>query len=323
MISGMFNKLWVPYVIHCLCSLCLLPVINLGCNPSERPENKACIVVGSTHISTDKLKTDMAFISAGIEIPVEQRNRIKDQIVQQCINHYLILEYGKDKGISVSKKELEEAVRDVRKKYTDAAFNDALLRGYVDFEQWENQLKNQILIKKITEKATENIAFPNYQEIKNYFEENLDEFKSPKMVEFRQIVTRTKEEASNFLEQLQQGEPMNDIAREHSIAPEASNGGKVGWIAQGDLNESMENVLFSLPAGKISSVVETPYGYHIFEVLSVRPAGLKELTEVIDEIEAKLLLQKREAFIKKWIQDLRNHYSVKINQDQLNKLELS
>ena len=75
--------------------------------------------------------------------------------------------------------------------------------------------------------------------------------------------------------------------------------------------------------GEISDVIETPYGYHIFEVLSVRSAGQKKLQDVIDEIEATLLLKKREAFLHKWLQDLHHTFEVKVNKNMVNKLEFS
>lgn len=294
-----------------------------ACDPFAKTEGNVGLVVGSSHITTDKLKSDMEFISAGMEIPVQQRDLIRKQLMEQCINRYLIIEYGKEHGIAISENELQNTLKDIRKEYTDAAFDEALIRGYVDLEQWKNRLREQLLVKKIIEKVTEGVTQPNYQDIKQYFEANQDEFKSPKMIEFRQIVTRTREEAKNLLNRLHNGERMSELAKKYSTAPEAENGGKVGWVAEDHLSESMGNVLFSMPQGKISPVVETPYGYHIFEVISVRPAGVKELPDVIEEIQSKLILQRREVFLKKWLQDLKNHFEVRINQNLINNLESS
>ena len=286
-------------------------------------EDHVAIIVGSSHISTDKLKTDMDFFAAGIKMPVQHQKEIRNQIIDQCINHYLIVEYGKIHGIIISEKELQDALSDVRKQYSDAAFDEALLRGYVDLEQWKNRLREQLLVDKIIEKTTDRIATPNYEEIQQYFESHPEEFKSSRMVEFRQIVTHTLKEAQGLLKRVKTGEKFSDLAREHSIAPEAENDGKVGWVAEGHLNESMEEVLFSMKKGKTSPVIETPYGYHIFEVLAVRSAGLKKLADVIPEIEAKLLREKREAFLKKWLLDLQNTFEVRINQEIVNQLEFS
>ena len=313
-----------PSATYCLtCGLCLLSLFAVACDLVDPMEDNVAIIVGSSHITSEKLKNDMDFFAAGIKMPVQHQEEIRGQIIEQCVNHYLIVEYGKINGIVISEKELQNALADVKKQYSDAAFDEALLRGYVDLEQWKNRLKEQLLVNKIVEKATDHMAPPNYEKIKQYFESHPEEFQSPRMVEFRQIVTRTRAEAETLLKRLKNGEQMSELAGKYSIAPEAENDGNVGWVAEGHLNESMEKVLFSMKKGKISPVVETPYGYHIFEVLTIRSAGLKKLADVIPEIEARLLLNKREAFLKKWLQDLQNTFEVKINQNMINRLELS
>jgi len=317
----MLNKPQIRFAIYIfVCCLCIVAAFTLGYALFDQAENKTGIVVGSRHITADELKKDMEFISAGIDVPVQQRDKIRSQLIEQSIDYYLVLEYGKENGIAISEKELQSAIKDLRREYSEDAFDDALLREYVDFDQWKSRLREQLLINKIIKKVTEGIAPPDYQDIKQYFEANQDEFRSPQMVEFRQIVTRTKEEAGNLLRRMHDGEEMNELARRYSIAPEAENGGRVGWVAKGHLNESMEKALFSMPEGKTSPVMETPYGFHIFEVLSVRPKGVKELPKVIEEIESKLFTQRRELFCKKWLQELRTHFKVKVNQDLLSKV---
>jgi parvulin-like peptidyl-prolyl isomerase len=252
-----------------------------------------------------------------------KEDQIRDQLIEQVIDHYLVTEYGNEKGIALSEKELQKAISDIRKEYTEDTFKDILLRGYVDFDQWKNRLKDRLLYNKIIENVTENIVPPTYQEIKRYYETNQDKFRSPQMLKFRQIVIRSKEEADNLLIQLHKGKEMSELARQYSITPEAEKGGIVGWIARDHLEESMGKTLFSMPTGKISPVIRTPYGYHIFEVLSVRPEGVKEIPEVISEIKLKLLNQKRTAFYDKWLKELRTHFVVKVNQNLLKTLELS
>jgi parvulin-like peptidyl-prolyl isomerase len=304
-------------------NLFLIPLLIPGCGPSDQAKDNVVIVVGSRKITTDQLKKDMEFISADMDIPDHDRKRIREKLLGMVIDHYLILEYGRKMGISVSENERQEVLKDIKTGYTEGAFEDALLKGYVNSEQWEERLRERFLANKVTKKVTENIPPPDYQDIKRYFEDNKNEFKSPEMLEFRQIVTRSREEAEALLKRLNNGEKMPDLAKEYSIGPEAEKGGKVGWVARGDLEESMEKVLFSMPRHKTSPVVKTPYGFHIFEVLSVRPEGVKELPEVIRDIESRLLIQRRELFYKKWLSELRNQFEIKINQDILNGMETS
>jgi parvulin-like peptidyl-prolyl isomerase len=267
----------------------------------------------------DQLKKDIEFISAGMDVPVQGRNRIMEQV----IDHYLILEYGRVNRIFVSQHETEQMMKEIKNGYTEKAFSDALLRGYVDPDRWTDKVKEQILVNKILKEITENTPPPGYKDIKRYYDENQDEFRTPEMLEFRQIVTGTREDAEVVLKRLTKGEDMHELAKKFSIAPEAEKGGRVGWLARENLEKSMERALFSTPRGKISPIVKTPYGYHIFEVLSVRKKGRKQLPEVIREIESKLIDQRRKIFCRKWLKLLRSHFEIKVNQDLLDRMEKS
>jgi len=324
MTQRMMNRLHISSTLYGIFwGLCIMPVFFIGCGVFDQENEKVVIVVGSRHITTDALKEDMEFMSAGLNMSVMGQDQFRDRLVERIIDHYLIMEYGKEEGISTSEVELESALKDIKREYTENAFQDVLLRGYVDFEQWKNQLREQLLVKKIIRKVTESIALPSYQDIKGYFEANQDEFRSPQMLRFRQIVTRTKEESENLLKRLHNGEDMSELARKYSIGPEAENGGEVDWVARSHLDKSMEKGLFSVPQGKISPVIETPYGYHIFKMLSVWSGGGKALPEVISEIESRLHSQKCEVFCKNWLKELRSHFEVRVDQDLLNTLELS
>jgi len=294
-----------------------------SCGLFDQDEEGVVVTVGSRHVTANELKRDLTFMSAGLEIPFQQGTQVKARLIRQLIDHYLILEYGKEHGISVSESELEAALKDLERGYTRDAFREALLRGYVDFDQWKNRVREQLLLAKIIREVTENVPSPGYEEIRAYYETHKDQFKEPKMMKFRQIVTPRKEEAESLLVRLKNGEDMEKLARDHSIGPEAENGGEVGWLARENLEESMADVLFSLGPGKTSAVVKTPYGYHIFRVLAVRPGGAKELPEVVREIEMTLLDQKRNAFLKEWLEQLRSHFQVEVNEEWFNTVELS
>jgi parvulin-like peptidyl-prolyl isomerase len=311
-------------LINCfLYAFCLIPFLIAGCGQYDQKKSNVVIVVGSRQITTDELIKDIEFIGAGMDVPAQQWELIRKQLLEQVIDHYLIMEYGKENGITISEAELKRALKEIKREYTEKAFKDALLREYVDYDEWKNRLKEQLLIDKIIRRITENVLPPDHQEIERYYKENQDEFRAPEMLKFRQIVVRTKEEAEDLLKRLKDGEDMGELAGKYSIAPESESGGEVGWVARGQLDESMEKALFSLRPGKVSPVLKTPYGYHIFEVLSLQSERVKKLPEVVEEIETKLLSERRERSCQEWLQGLRALFEVKVNEDLLNTLELS
>lgn len=245
-----------------------------------------------------------------------------DSLIERVVDHYLVLEYGKQQGIWVSDEELEGLAREIKKDYAEKDFQDLLLKGFVGYAQWKEGLREQLLIRKITKKASEALPPVSMEEIKVYYDSHPEEFRRPAMVRFRQIVTSTREEADNLQKRLAQGGDMAATVVGSSRVPASAGSSEPGWFAKGDLDESIEKVVFSLPVGQVSGVVETPYGFHLFEVLGKKPEGVRSLAEAMREIEAKLLGEKQEAFYSHWLQELRTTIPVNINRELLKELEL-
>jgi len=315
----------IRFLIHSLyCLFCLtLIFLPLGCGLSDHGREDPVMIIGSKHLSCDALKKEMEFIGGGMPVPVKHARGIKTRLIEQIIDYYLVIEYGKQNNISVSENEFQRNLNEIKREYSEDAFRKVLLQGYVDSALWEHRLRNQLLVGKVIKLVLEKIAPPSYEEIKIYFQKNRNEFRSPEMLRFRQIVCKSKKEAETLRDRIYAGEDMGKLAKKYSIAPEAEAHGEVGWVARGHLDESMEDALFSLQSGKISPIIKTSFGYHLFEVMSRRPAGVKGLPEVIHEIEALLIRQKHEVFYKKWLEKLRSDFKVEVNQDMLNKLVLS
>lgn len=290
-----------------------------ACEVFERPAEKPALTVGDRKITLEELKAQrkrMAFEAEGT------RKERLDSFVERVVDHYLILEYGKEQGLSVSDEELESAVRDIKKDYAEKDFQDLLLKGYIDYGEWKEGLREQLLIKKITSKAAAATPPISVEEIKTYYDTHLEEFRRPAMVRFRQVVTRTREEAESLQKRLLQGGDMAATVAESSKVPVSAGSPEPGWFAKGDLDEAIEKVVFSLPVGKVSGVVETPYGFHVFEVLGRKPEGVRSLHEAMGEIETKLLSERQEASYSEWLQGLRKAIPVKIDQELLKELEL-
>ena len=205
--------------------LILLLFLFAGCSELfESPEEKTVITVGKQEISVGELKKDIKRFSSEMGITEEGIKQVLEPLVDRIIDHYLILEYGRNKGIFISEEDLENAVRKMEKDYSEQDLRKILLHGYIDYDEWKAGLKEHLLVKKIMAEASESIPPVSHQEIKMYFNSHPDEFKRPIMVKFRQIVAGDKTEAEKIWRRLKQGEDMDQLARQYSITPVGSLG---------------------------------------------------------------------------------------------------
>jgi peptidyl-prolyl cis-trans isomerase C len=303
-----------------LAGMALLPA---ACGMVDPPKEKAIITVGSRNVTPNELKRDIKRMTFDMELPGHELQSFLEPLLEKLIDHYLILEYGRQNGIEIPDHDLDKVVREIRGEYSEKDFQEILIRGVIHFEEWREALRERLLLKRIVNKILEAMEPVPFQEIRDYYDTHRETaFKRPPAVRFRQIVTRTIEEAEKALQRLNTGEDMDSVIREYINSEGGDYGGAVDWVTQGDLDESIERVVFTLPLERTSPVVETPYGFHLFQVLEKREEGVKSFPEAIPEIEAELQREREGAFLNRWIESFREVVPVQVNREMLKDLEL-
>jgi len=299
------------------------PFFISGCDGIELNPDPVVLIVGDQQLTEQDLKQDMVFEGEDLPISAQEVKQTKTGLLDRIIDRYLILEYAKRHGISISEEDFQGHLKDIRNGYSESQFEQVLLRKSGDPEAWVKRFKEQLIIEKVIHTVTRDMAPPDYREIKAYFESDPNHFKAPERVRFRQIFCRTQKKAKELYGRIQAGETLADLAREYSEGPEAENGGEVGWVIKGTLDETLDKTLFKMAPGDISPVTKGASGYHIFEIINRHHGGFQAFSEVIDDIEQELAQRRRTVFCRKWLQSLRADTRVKINQKAIDKLELS
>ena len=102
------------------------------------------------------------------------------------------------------------------------------------------------------------------------------------------------QKAESALQRLTAGESFEKLAEELSDDPaSAANGGDLGFFGHDVMAPEFEEAAFALNAGEHSNVVKTPFGYHIIELVDIRPEVAIPLDEVRDELVGQLLAEER------------------------------
>jgi peptidyl-prolyl cis-trans isomerase SurA len=70
-----------------------------------------------------------------------------------------------------------------------------------------------------------------------------------------------------------------DLARQYSQDSSASKGGDLGWLAPGDTVPEVEKVMNELKPGEISGVVQSPFGFHLIQVVERKTEDLSKEKE--------------------------------------------
>lgn len=147
-----------------------------------------------------------------------------------------------------------------------------------------------------------------------YYKEHLDEYSFPLQVLWQQIVVDHdkhggKRQALEHLEkavsELRNAADFGEVAKRYSDGPRAAQGGQWDWTRTGSLADSdVEDVLFRLSPGTISSVIEGDNAFKLVKVVQRREAGHTPFEEVQDEIKKKIQQQFQQDTMKDVLADM-------------------
>ena len=81
--------------------------------------------------------------------------------------------------------------------------------------------------------------------------------------------------------------------------------------------KAFDDTCFSLANGKLSGVVASPYGYHVFKVLGRRAPRTRKFEEVKAETERRATAEKRAQSERQLLQQLRAAAEIKVDESAL------
>jgi len=136
----------------------------------------------------------------------------------------------------------------------------------------------------------------------------------------RHILIKTNEitseaDAKNRLQQLKEridnGAKFDELARLHSEDASASKGGDLGWLNPGDTVPEFEKAMNALKPGEVSEPIQSPFGWHLIQVLERRN---QDVTQERQKLLARQAIRERkgeEAF-QDWVRQIRDSAYVEL-----------
>lgn len=233
------------------------------------------------------------------------------QLFEQFIEDRLILYSARKQGLELKEQEKEAFLRRMIRDYPpEEGLSDRLAR--------DRSLEDSLLVEKYKHEKIREIVVTD-EEVKKYYEENKKDFLVPERVKVSQILVSSSEQAIKLREKLQGAgeEEFRQAAREYSQAFDAYKGGLMGVFKPGELPDDMERVIFSLEEGRISTVFQSAYGYHIFRLEKRYSPSLLGLQEASPRIRNLLLDKKVKDILQREIEELKATYHWEVFRENL------
>ncbi|MDR2926453.1 MAG: peptidylprolyl isomerase [Azoarcus sp.] len=106
-------------------------------------------------------------------------------------------------------------------------------------------------------------------------------------------------------ERIVNGADFSELAKASSVDASAARGGDIGWVNPGDTVPEFEKVMNALAPNQISDPVQTPFGWHLIQVLERRK---QDMGEELRRNAARNILRQRKAedAHDEWLRQLRD-----------------
>lgn len=290
--------------------------VMTGCGLSQ--EDKLPVVrVGKSVITKGDLDIELSrYVDEDHGETNEEVYNLKKNILEQLIEEYLIVEDAKKRGIKITDEELAEEVAVLSAKEGEEALKKSVSDRYGSYGKWKDVVRRRLLINKTEELVVKAGVEISDSQVKKYYDANKKDFKVGKSVHLFMIVVDTEELAKELREKITV-ENFSDIASRHSIGAEKETGGDLGYFTQGEMPPEIEDSAFVLAINKVSSVIKSPYGYHILLVKDKKRATTQKFKDVKGSIKEILKREESDMLFTKWLYELKQETRIEIYEENL------
>ena len=193
----------------------------------------------------------------------------------------------------------------------DARHN--LLETEPEFKAELAKLRENLLINYAGNKVISAVKITD-EEVKKYYEDNLDKFKQGETVNADHILVDSEEKALEILAQIESGEmTFADAAKEFSSCPSGQRGGNLGDFGRGQMVPEFDKAVFALEVGEVTKTpVQTQFGYHLIKLNSKSEASVMPYEQIAPQLSDMVLNEKRREAYERKINQLKILYPVEL-----------
>jgi peptidyl-prolyl cis-trans isomerase SurA len=304
----------------------VLAFLCVRCVPAEKAVSDGVAVIVNDAIITyydvqKQIQDDIDLLIAQYarqpEVMRKKVGDIRAAGTEMLIDRQLILYEYKTAGYKYPESIIDDAIEDrIKQKFRDRA---TLLKGLheqgITVEMWRQQQREEILIVAMQQLKAPRDVLISPQKILDFYETNKTNFAMGEQVKLRMIVLNkaagdkgeAKQLTEDILRQINGGATFVEMAKIHSDGAQRSTGGDWGWADREHetLRKELADIAFSLRVGEKSGVIDLPDSCWLILVEEKRPARVRPLAEVRDDIERTLRIMEATRIQRKWLKRIR------------------
>jgi len=209
--------------------------------------------------------------------PPPPRPVIERQLLERLIGDRVQIQFARESGLKVDDTELDRAIQRIaeQNKLSVQALRQTLERDGVPYTKFREDIRNEIIMSRLREREVDNKIVITESEIDSLLSVSANEEMRADEVNLSHILVVVPENASpeqvqsrraraeEALAQVRKGGDFRQIAAMFSEAPDALQGGEMGWRAGERLPTIFYDALRKMKPGESSDILRSGNGFHI------------------------------------------------------------
>lgn len=287
--------------------LCNAPFLMAATNDFNVVKmDRIIAVVDQSVITEQELADRINTVSSQLEkqgTPLPAAEVLKKQILERLIVDSLQLQLAAQTGIKVDDSQLDKTIERIanQNKMDVAEFKTALENDGLSMRRFREDIRNEITISRLRDREVDNKLTVSDGEIDNFLTTQANRGEEQDEFEISHILVRAPEDSSpediqairnkteNALKELAEGKEFSAVSASFSDAPNALEGGQLGWKNSTQMPALFLDAVKTMQVGEVSKPLRSPNGFHILK-LTNRRGGTSTL--VIEQTHARHILIK-------------------------------
>ena len=209
--------------------------------------------------------------------PAPPTDVLEKQVLDRMIYTRVQLQFAKETGLRVDDGQLDSAIARIAEnnKITPAKLRETLEKDGVSFAKFREDIRDEIVMSRLREREVDNKITVAESEIDNLLNALKSQDGKTEEFDLSHILVRVPEQASpeqlsdrraraeKALAQIKAGTDFRQVAASFSDAPDAVQGGAMGWRELARLPSIFAETIKSMSPGEVSAILRSPNGMHI------------------------------------------------------------
>ncbi len=215
----------------------------------------------------------MVISSSGLQANRATARRLRPEVLRRLVDERLQRQEADRQNVTVSDDEIQATIARIARdnNMSEDQFRGLLNRGGIDISSLEQQIRTQLVWRKLVARRFGSAATPGEDEIDAVLKRITANIGKPESLlgeiffavdsPDREAEVRTT--AEKIAEQLKQGAQFPALARQFSQGPSAAAGGDAGWVLPGQLPPEIEKTVKGMKVGQLVGPIRSLGGYYI------------------------------------------------------------